>query len=77
MGTPGRFGHRGGGGIEADDEDVRRRGGPGQDGAAIAGTEIEDHPLGAGDPVGDLADVHVGGLVADDGAHGPQSTLGS
>ena len=56
---------------------VRLCGGAGQDGAAVAGAEIEDHPLGAGDPVGDLADVHVVVRRPMTCAHGPQSTLGS
>ena len=44
--------------------------------ARFAGAEVQDHPLSAGDPIGQLADVDVVGLGADDEAHGTQSTLG-
>ena len=76
VGASGGLGHRGRGGIETDDQGVGRGRGASQHGPAVAGAEVDDHPLGAGDPVGDLADVDVGGSAADDVSHGPQSTLG-
>ena len=63
-------------GIDPDDEGGGILLGPREHGSAVAGAEIEDHPVGPGDPLSDLADVHVGGAAADDLTHGPESTLG-
>ena len=48
----------------------------GQDGAAITRTQVDDHPLGAGDPIGDLADVHLGDPPAGHDSHGRRSVPG-
>jgi hypothetical protein len=69
-----RLGHRRGGCVDADDERGGVGGGAGEDGPTVAGPEIDDHPLGAGDPLGDLADVCLEGPAADDGTHVEQSS---
>jgi hypothetical protein len=73
--TPGRLGHRRGVGIDTEDErpwlPARRC----QNRAAITRTQVDDHPLGAGDPIGDLADVHLGDPPARDDTHGRRSVL--
>jgi hypothetical protein len=45
-------------------------------GTAVARAEVHDHPVNPGDPIVDLADVHLEETAADDLSHGPQSTLG-
>ena len=76
MGTPGRLGHGRGGGVHAEDQAGGFRTSPGEDRPAVASTEIDDHPVGPGDQVRDLADVDVRDVAADHLSHGRQSTLG-
>ena len=73
----GRLGHRGRGSVHAKHQGARLGARPGEDRAAVTGTDIGDHPVGPGDQAGDLADVHVRDAPADDLSHGRQSTLGS
>ena len=51
IGAPRRLGHGGRVRVDPDDEGARVRVGPRQDGAAVARSEIDDHPVGPGDPV--------------------------
>ena len=75
-GASGRLGHGVGDGVDAEHQRSgfcrRAR----RDGSAVARTEIDDHPVGPGDQVVELADVDVDDAPADDLSHGPQSTLG-
>jgi hypothetical protein len=48
----------------------------GEHGSSIPGPDVEDQALGARDPMGELADVHLGDATADDLTHGGESTLG-
>ena len=75
-GTPGRLGHRGSHGVHADHQGTRLGACAHKHGSAVTGTDIDDHPVGPGDQVRDLADVHLEDATADDLSHGPQSTLG-
>ena len=70
IGAPGRIGHRGRRRIDADDQRRRFCRGAGEHGPAVTGADIHDHPVGPGDQVGDLADVHLEGAPADDLPHG-------
>ena len=63
-------------GVHAEDQAGGLRACPGEHGPAVAGTEIDDHPVGPGDQVRDLADVDVEDVAADHLSHGRQSTLG-
>jgi hypothetical protein len=69
------FGHPGGGRVDADDECARFAAGALDDRPAVAGPEVDDDTVGAGNPGGELADVHLVDASADDAAHGPESTL--
>ena len=68
-GTSRRLGHRRGVGVDTEHKGPGLAGRRGEDGAAITRTEVDDHPLGAGDPVGDLADVHLSDPTARDDTH--------
>ena len=68
-GTTRRLEHRGRVGIDADDEGPRGPRRATEDGPPVSGSEIDDHPLVAGDQAGDLADVHVRDAAADERAH--------
>jgi 5-(carboxyamino)imidazole ribonucleotide synthase len=70
IGAPGGSGHRERRGVDTDDERRRFRRSAYQHGTAIAGAEIHDHPVGPGDPAGELADIHLEGVPADDLSHG-------
>ena len=64
-GTERRLGHRRGGRVDADDERAglapgARRGPPDR-----RRSEVDDDPVGAGDPMIELADVHLGDAPAD------------
>jgi hypothetical protein len=74
-GTERRLGHPGGRRVDADHERGRLAPGAGQDGPPVTGTQVDDDPVGAGDPGSELADVHLVDASADDAAHGPESTL--
>ena len=37
---------------------------------AVARADIDDHPVGPGDQIADLADVHLEGASSDDVSHG-------
>ena len=54
-GTPGRLDHRRGVGVDADRQGPGLGRGTGQHGPAVTGPEVDDHPLGAGDQVGQLS----------------------
>ena len=64
-----RLGHRRGVGVDADDEGAGLRACPAEDRPTIAGPEVDDDPVGAGDPVAKLADVHLGDPPAGHDAH--------
>jgi hypothetical protein len=49
--APRRLGHRRGVGVDPDDEGSGLRAGPVEDRPAVAGAEVDDDPVGAGDPV--------------------------
>lgn len=74
--SPRSLGHRGCDRVHADHQGGRFCGRPGQHRPAIARTDIDDHPVGPGDQLVELADVDVEDAPADDLSHGPQSTLG-
>lgn len=76
LGPSGRLGHGRRGRVNTEHERRGRSRGSSKGGPAVAGAEIHDHPLGAGDQVDDLADVDLEGTTPDDLTHGPQSTLG-
>ena len=46
-----RLGHRGGVGVDADDEGSAFRARPVHDRPTVAGSEVDDDPVGAGDPM--------------------------
>ena len=71
------LGHPCGSRVDTDDDRSRLGAGSLEHGPAVAGADVHDHPVGPGDPMGDLSDVHLEGASADDLLHGPQSTLGS
>ena len=73
IGSPGRLGHRGRIGVDADRQGARLSGRPRKDGSAVAGPEIDDHPVGPGDPFVELADVDVADAPADHLSHGRES----
>ena len=75
-GTTGRLDHRRGVRIDADGQGPGLGGGTGQHGPAVTGPQVDGHPLGAGDQVGDLADVHVHGTPTHHESHARESTLG-
>jgi 5-(carboxyamino)imidazole ribonucleotide synthase len=74
IGAPRRLGHRGRIGIDAKAQRRRLEAGSTEDGPAIAGPDIDDHPVGPGDQAGKLADVHVRDAATDDLSHGAQCT---
>jgi hypothetical protein len=63
------LGHRPRIGVDAEDERLRIRQHLGQDGAAVAGPEIDDDPAMPPGQVEDLADVDLGDAPAGDGMH--------
>jgi hypothetical protein len=73
--TPGRLGHRRGVGIDTEYERPWLPGRRCQNRAAVTRTQVDDHPLAAGDPIGDLADVHLGDPAARDDTHSRRSLL--
>ena len=76
-GATGRLRHAGGVGIDPDDYGVRIGGGASQHRPTVTGAEIDDHPVGPGDPLVELADVDVDDAPADDLLHAPDSTGGA
>jgi hypothetical protein len=74
VGSTGCLGHRRRVRIDADHQGVRLRVGARKHGSAVAGPEIDDHPIDSGDPLVELADVHLGDAPADDLSHGRQSS---
>jgi hypothetical protein len=67
--TARRIGHRRGVGIDADDEARRLVASPPEDRPTVAGPEIDMDPVGAGDPLMELADVHLGDPSTGHDAH--------
>ena len=63
------FGHRGGIRIDSDDKGIGLCPRPGHDRPTVAGTEVDDDPARSGDPLSELADVHLGQASADHGTH--------
>ena len=71
----GRLGHRRGIRVETDGEGLRVRGGRLEDGPTIARAHVDRHPLGAGDDLSELADVHLLEATPDHGSeHGAEDT---
>ena len=75
--TTGRLGHSRGARVDADDQVARVSRGPREHRSAVAGAEIDDHPVGPGDLLVELADVDVDDAPADDLSHGRQSSVGA
>jgi hypothetical protein len=67
--TAGRFDHRRSVGVDADDQGTRFGGRACEDRTAVTGAEIDDHSVGQGDLLVDLADVHLEEAPADDLLH--------
>jgi hypothetical protein len=70
-----RLGQGRGVGVETDDERRGLAAGEADRGPAVAGTDVDDDSLGAGEPGGDLADVDLGQASTDHGLHARESTL--
>jgi len=68
-GTTRRLGHRRCVGIDADDEGRGLAASPLQDRPTVAGPEVNMDPVGAGDPLMELADVHLGDPSTGHDAH--------
>ena len=68
-GATGRLGHRRRVGVDTDDERSRLRLGERQRRSTVTGTEIDDHPLVAGDQIGDLPDVDLDEAASNDRTH--------
>ncbi len=68
--------HRRGVRIDPDGQGRRLGRGAREHGSAVTGTEVDGHPLGAGDQFGQLADVHVHGTPTHHESHAGESTLG-
>ncbi len=60
-----RFRHAGGVGVDADDQVQRLGERPCKHGPTVTGAEVDDHPVGPGDQLIDLADVDVDDAPAD------------
>jgi hypothetical protein len=58
------------GGVDAQDRGARLGTGGAQDGATVAGTQVDDESLVSGDPAVELADVHVEQSASDELLHG-------
>lgn len=68
-GTPRGLGHRRGVRVDTDDEGLRLGPGPRDDRPTVAGAEIDNDAAGVGDPLSELADVHLGQASADHCEH--------
>ena len=64
-----RIAHRRGIGVDADDEGRGLATSPLQDRPSVAGSEVDMDPVGGGDPLMELADVHLGDPPAGHDAH--------
>jgi len=73
--TAGRLGHRSRVGVDTDDQGCRLGHGQRERRAAVTRTEIDDHPLVAGDQLGDLPDVDLDEAASNDRTHVPDLTL--
>ena len=56
---PRRLGHRRGVRVDSDDERLGLGPRPRHDRPTVAGAEVDDDPVGSGDPLSELADVHL------------------
>ena len=65
------LGHRRRVGVNTDDERSRLRLGERQRRSTVTGTEIDDHPLVAGDQIRDLPDVDLDEAASNNCTHGP------
>jgi hypothetical protein len=61
--------HRVSGRVDAKDQVARGSARPSEDRSTVAGPDIDDHPVGPGDLLVDLADVDVDDPAADDLTH--------
>jgi len=73
-GPPGRLGHGVRVGVDTDNETARLSRGPGEHRPTITGSDVDDHPVSAGDLLVDLADVDLEDPPADNLSHAGQST---
>ena len=64
-----RHGHRRGARVDSDDEGIGLGPGPRYHRPTVTGTEVDDDPIRSGDPLSDLADVHLGQAPTDHGLH--------